>query len=72
MNTLKKVIEIVKQETGAEVNADTALESLGLDSLEFVELMLAIAKDCADIPDAHWGELNTVGDMAQACELQIN
>lgn len=45
VNILEKVIEIVSRETGGDVNADTRLDSLGLDSLEFVCLIQAIQSE---------------------------
>lgn len=72
MSTLEKVIKVVAQETGREessLNAATFLDSLGLDSLEFVNLMLAIQNSVSNVPDEKWATLNTIGGIAQACEL---
>ena len=65
---LEKVIAVVSRESGQEVNENTFLDSLGLDSLEFVCLMQAIANEVCEIPDTAWVNINTVGGIAKACE----
>jgi len=69
LSTLEKVISVVSRETGKEVHENTFLDALGLDSLEFVCLMQAIQKEVADVPDAEFVKINTVGGIARACEL---
>lgn len=72
MTTLEKVIAVVSRETGAEnLQESTFLDSLGLDSLEFLSLMQAIEKDIAPIPDVEWIGLNTVHSIVQACERHL-
>lgn len=69
MTILDKVISVVSRETGVRaLDASTPLDSLGLDSLEFVCLMQAIQGEVADIPDSDWAAINTVGEIAAACE----
>jgi acyl carrier protein len=66
-----KVISIVSTESdipAANISEFTKLESLGLDSLEFVGLMLAIRSELVDIPEEKWVNLETVGDIVRACE----
>jgi acyl carrier protein len=71
LKTLQKVIEIVGRETGApNILVSTRLDALGLDSLEFVALMVAL-QDIATIPDEEWVALNTVKDIAEACERHL-
>lgn len=67
MSTLEKVIKIIGEELGREnVSEADTLEGLGLDSLEFSSIMLAVSKQVAEIPESEWEHLNTVGDIAQA------
>ena len=69
MDDLRKVREIIANELGLSpeiIGADTVLEELGIDSLEFVSLMQAIGKEIAEIPESKWERLRTVGDIARA------
>lgn len=69
MSTLDKIIRIIGEELGREkVTAENTLEDLGLDSLEFVFLMTAIAKEIAEIPESKWAGIHTVGDLVRALE----
>lgn len=72
MSILEQVIKAVAEETGCDnISEHTFLESLGLDSLGFVSLMLAINKEVAEIPDAEWVNINTVGAIAKTAERYI-
>lgn len=56
--------DLISVETNtANVTPETKLEDLGVDSLEFVSLMLAIGGQFKEIPDSRWSELDTVGDI---------
>jgi acyl carrier protein len=59
------VCEVIERETGQAVNESTPLESLNVDSLEFIELLLVIGnetgKDITNIAD-----LKTVADIVKA------
>lgn len=68
MSILEKVIEIVSRETGGDVNADTRLDSLGLDSLEFVCLIQAIQSEVVDVPEEEFVNIETVDGIAKVCE----
>jgi acyl carrier protein len=68
MNTLEKVIAVVGRETGADIEASTRLDSLNIDSLEFVCLMQTIQGEVADVPDSEWAAIETVNDIAEACD----
>lgn len=62
-----QVAQIIERETGQKVSADTKLESLDLDSLEFLELIMEIQRETGiEIPDAKIAELVTVGDLVNA------
>jgi acyl carrier protein len=56
--TLVEVLEIVKEHTGETVTPETQLSSLGMDSLDFLDLMVAFS-----IPDVLVPSMNTVGDL---------
>jgi len=61
---LQRVIRVVAVEacvSPSNLTADTVLESLGMDSLDFVALMQAL-----DIPQAKWNGINTISDLAKA------
>ena len=51
-------IVIVERETGIKVTPDTPLDALGLDSLEFLDLLLTL-----DVPVEKSMDLHTVGDL---------
>lgn len=56
---------------GGDVNADTRLDSLGLDSLEFVCLIQAIQAEVVDVPEEEFVNINTVEDIAKVCERYL-
>jgi len=64
------LIEFIAEETGTRpdvVTCATSLADLGVDSLEFVELIQSIERKFkAIIPREKWGSLDTVGDIAKA------
>jgi len=61
--------DVIERETGQVVNENTLLEDLNIDSLEFVDLLLAISNETGkSVPDSKVSELNTVGDIARVAE----
>jgi acyl carrier protein len=69
-----KVLAIVAQETGADpetLQDGTEIDSLGMDSLEFIHLMLEIRDQLADIPDSALPAIVTVGDLVRAVEARV-
>jgi acyl carrier protein len=54
------ILEIIESETGQAVQEDTPIESLALDSLEFLDLLLAVG-----IQDSALGSIQTVGDIVR-------
>lgn len=65
------LIALIAEETGvplADVTLDTKLEDLGVDSLDFLDLMQVIGEKFKPIPEAQFAELNTVGDIAKALQ----
>lgn len=62
------VCKIVEREAGFAVSDSTSLEELGLDSLEFLELLLTLQNETGKaIPDERVALLMTVGDLAKEC-----
>lgn len=65
MSIGETVCSIVERETGVKVNAETALDALPLDSLEYMDLLLEIGNEIGkEIPEHN---LVTVGDIIRAC-----
>lgn len=63
--TSDAVMKVVEEETGKTVSLDTELKDLGLDSLEFLNLMVELG-----IPDASIPYINTVRDLTRVATLQ--
>lgn len=63
------VTRAISEEVGKpveELKPETRLEELGIDSLEFVSLMMACGAAAGkDIPENKWQEMETVGDIFQ-------
>lgn len=58
------LLALVKEETGKEAELDSSIESLGVDSLEFISLMQAVElKFGVKIPDQEFANLNTLRDI---------
>lgn len=57
--TIEDVIQIVESETGQKVSPDTELSTLGLDSLEFLDLLIRVG----NIEDEKVPDINTVRDL---------
>ncbi len=54
-------LEVIERETGQTVTEDTLLEDLAIDSLEFLELLVAL-----DIPNDNSSTFKTIGDLVKA------
>ena len=61
--TIEDVILAVEDQTGQKVTPETQLGDLGLDSLEFLDLLVRVG-----IPDAMAPRLHTVKDIFLAAE----
>ena len=59
--TLEEVMDIVEDETDQAVTPETRLDSLGMDSLDFLALLTRL-----NIPDAAVASLETVQDLHSA------
>jgi acyl carrier protein len=55
------VCAVIEQETGQKVDEFTSIESLEVDSLELLELLITLG-----IPNEQIGSLHTVGDLIKA------
>jgi acyl carrier protein len=61
---MELLISIIEAETGQKVSPETSIDTLGLDSLEFMQLLLAIENEAKiEIPESRIVELMTVGDI---------
>lgn len=64
-STTKRLLEIVEDESGSSATAETALDSLGLDSLDYLSLILRIETSFhVDIPKQALLDFEAVGDIA--------
>jgi acyl carrier protein len=56
--------DVIQRETGQQVDSATAIETLNVDSLEFLDLLLLIENETGKrIPDGRMALLTTVGDI---------
>lgn len=59
-----KILDIIECQVGQKVDADTLIDSLAIDSLEFLDLLLSIEEETGvQIPTTSIGKLHTVGDI---------
>ena len=67
MDTMKKIKEIIAQQTGIEEDAireNTTIEDIVTDSLDTIEMLMAIEDSFdIDIPDDEAKSLQTVGEL---------
>jgi acyl carrier protein len=70
---IKTVAETLRIEEGTISTESKFVDDLGADSLDLVELMMAIeaAFDC-DIPDEEAGKIATVSDAVKYVEKHLN
>jgi acyl carrier protein len=64
---LERVLEILEQELGQEFHANTDLDSLDLDSLEFLQLIVSL-RELGNIADLDIPKLHTPSDIVKALE----
>lgn len=64
--TIEDVIKAVEDETGKEVTAETKLDDVVGDSLDFMALILRISNEFGHIPDSAVPGIDTVQDLYQA------
>lgn len=64
MTDKQKLLQVVLDQTGKIVDMETPVDSLGLDSLEFIDLMFEVEKAFnAKIEDTSIIRINKVGDI---------
>jgi acyl carrier protein len=60
----EKIFSIIERETDQKCTTETTLEELGVDSLELLDLLMAIEQETGlSVPDSRLAELHTVGDI---------
>jgi acyl carrier protein len=58
--------DVIQRVTGQQVDSATAIETLNVDSLEFLDLLLLIENETGKrIPDGRMALLTTVGDISR-------
>ena len=61
---IEKVLEIIRRDTGHSVTAETNLDSLDIDSLEMIDLLLSIERETGIvIPDNRVPHIHKVSDI---------
>jgi acyl carrier protein len=64
-----RIIAIIERETCREhVTPETRLDSLGMDSLEFMSLITCLRAEVGDIPDEAISYLEQVSDIVKLFE----
>lgn len=67
--TGKRVLEILADETGEAVTADSAIDSLGMDSLDYLDAIVRLEAEFeVEIPEAAAVEFETAADLIQWLE----
>jgi acyl carrier protein len=65
----EELLKIIEDETGHAVTEETLLDDLDTDSLEFVNLTLALSNASGKtFDDARLPELRTIGDLLREFE----
>jgi len=67
-----KVTAIVARDSGAtNVVLETPLKTLGLDSLEFMQLIITLREEAGEISDEQVARVETVEDLVRAIEGKL-
>lgn len=62
--TERRIADLIEAETGKSVQMDTKLDDLGIESLDFLEMITTFEKlFSTKIPDADFGTINYVRDL---------
>lgn len=60
----EKILSIIERETDQKCTAETTLEELAVDSLELLDLLMAVEQETGlSVPDSRIADLHTVGDI---------
>lgn len=68
---LIQLTALIAEETETPIEdifLNTRIDELGVDSLDFLDLMLVIGEKFKPIPEQQYAELNTVRDILKAIE----
>lgn len=75
MDTLKKIKEIISQQTGADkdsLSENTTMEDIMADSLDVVELLMTIEESFdVEISDAEAEKLCNLGELSAIVESKL-
>ena len=75
MDTIEKIKEIIAQQTGVDedaLRADTTIEDLMADSLDTIEMLMAIEDSFdIDIPDEDAKTLQSVGELCEYIDNKL-
>ena len=64
---MQDILSVIEQQTGHKVDSDTPIDSLGLDSLDFIDLLLAIERETGVVvPDSKVADIHTIADILKA------
>lgn len=70
--TSSELLTLIKEETGKEVSIDMKIEKMGLDSLDFLALVIEIQnKFKVLIADSMFPQIHTVGDLLEAVNAHV-
>ena len=72
----EKLLAMIAEELGLQeedgspklLPTETSFDELGLDSLEFVDLMQKVGREIGDVPEEKWVEIETIADLIAAIE----
>ena len=60
------VLRVVERETGRAATLETPLGELGLDSLDYLDLVVQLEEETGiQVPDTKIGDFDTVGDLTR-------
>jgi acyl carrier protein len=66
----EKLLDLIQDETGiASISEAMPLEDLGMDSLEFLDLLELIRKKIGRVDTGKATEANTVGELMAAVQM---
>ena len=74
MDVMKKIAEIVAEQTGkdaSEITKETTFESLGVDSLDIVEMVMKFEEEL-DVEIELQERFTTIGELVGFIESKIN
>lgn len=67
-NRTNRVLALIERDTELKVTPDTLLETLSIDSLEFVCLIQSIRHEIGSLPTVAVQHARTVGDLIAAIQ----